>query len=148
MHLGVRFSTTDRELVEAFSRALDFWVTVLDMDWHLADSGNCSIHIVAGPAAMFKPAEVARAQFPDRPAFQGLIAINTKARLSREEQYTVAVHELGHLLGLKHSSSANSVMYFLCFDGPVRLDPADLAALAARHKLRVSGTDAETKAAF
>jgi hypothetical protein len=56
--------------------------------------------------------------------------------LPADELFVTAVHELGHLLGLQHSSNASSVMYFLALDGPVFLDSADLAALATRHRLR------------
>src|SRR5262249_25467687 len=117
-------------------RALNFWATVLEMDWHKENGRNCSIQILAGARSLFQPAEAARAQFPDRPAFQGWIAFNPHERLSEDEKFLVAVHELGHLFGLPHNRSARSVMYFACLEGPVFLDAADLAALAIRHKLR------------
>jgi len=136
MRLGIWLATAEPRLSEAFTRALDFWAGILDMEWHEEHSSNCSIQIVTGPARLFRPAELARAQFPGRPAFQGWIALNPAAAVSDEERYLLAVHEVGHLLGLPHNPSARSVMYFLCFEGPPQLDATDLARLAARHKLR------------
>jgi predicted Zn-dependent protease len=52
--------------------------------------------------------------------------------------YLTAVHEIGHMLGLKHNPSARSVMYYLDLDGSEVLDTRDLAALASHHKLRLS----------
>ena len=137
MHLGVRFSTSNRKLALEFARAMDFWATILDLDWHREDSEDCAIQIVDGHPSLFKPGEIARAQFPGRLSFQGWIAFNQKVSLSRSELFLTAVHELGHTLGLPHNSSAFSTMYFLSLDGPVFLDDADIAALATRHKLRV-----------
>ena len=145
MHLGVRFSASDPLVSEAFARALDFWGTVVEMEWHEENTRSCSLHVVAGPPELFQSKEAARAQFPGSPSFQGWIAINPQVVLSAEEQYLLAVHELGHLLGLHHNPSARSVMYFFCFEGPVRLDGTDLAALAARHKLRVAASSLEVQ---
>lgn len=137
MHLGVRFSTSKPMLPTAFTHSLDFWAEILDIDWFIDNSGNCSIQIVDGQRSLFlTPAQAARAQFPDRPQFQGWIAFNPKLVLSSTEQYAIAVHELGHLLGLPHNPSTASVMYFLLLDGLVSLDGADLANVAARHRLR------------
>lgn len=141
MNLGVRFSTADAGLAADFARAMDFWAAILDMEWHEEDSRDCSIQIVDGEPGLFPSAEVARAQFPGRPAFQGWIAFNPKKDLPRSERYLVAVHELGHLLGLAHNPSARSVMYYLCLEGAVLLDAADLAALAAHHRLRAGRPD-------
>ena len=141
MNLGVRFSTSNPKLTAEFARAMSFWASVLDMNWHEEDSLACSIQVVDGDLGLFKPGEAARAQFPGAPAFQGWIAFNPKVSLPADELFLAAVHELGHLLGLPHSSNASSVMYFLALDGPVFLDRADLAALSARHRLRaVAGT--------
>ena len=140
MDLGVRLSTSNRELSAAFARAMDFWSGILDMGWHLEDGRNCAIQIVDGEPGLFKPAEAARAQFPGSPAFQGWIAFNPRITLSADELFSLAIHEIGHVLGLPHSPNTHSVMYFLALDGPVFLDDGDLAALAAHHKLRGAGT--------
>ena len=135
LNVGVHLGTTP-DNAKAFARALDFWASVLDMEWRIDDSPNCAIHVFSGTHRLFRSAEVARAHVPDRPAFRGLIAINPQAELTAHERYLLAVHELGHIFGLRHNASARSVMYFLCLQGPIHLDASDLAALAARHKLR------------
>ena len=144
MSLGVRFATSDPKLTAEFARAMTFWAGILDMNWHEEDSRACAIQVVDGDPGLFGPAEVARAQFPGTPEFQGWIAFNPKTSLPANELFLTAVHELGHLLGLPHSSNGSSVMYFLALDGPVFLDSADLAALAARHRLR-AGAGIEAK---
>jgi len=136
MDLGVRFSTSNPTLKAEFARAMSFWASILDVDWHEEDSRACAIQAIDGDPGLFRPGEVARAQFPGLPAYQGWIAFNPRVSLPANELFLTAVHELGHLLGLPHSSNASSVMYFLALDGPVFLDRADLAALATRHRLR------------
>ena len=138
MALTVRFSISDPQLTTSFTRALNFWSTVLDMEWRREDSRECSVHVFTGNAGLFRAAESARAQFPDRLSFQGWIAFNPKVSLSEDEQYLVSVHELGHIFGLLHNSSSRSIMFFLGVDGPAWLDAADMAALGARHKLRLN----------
>jgi hypothetical protein len=141
MNLGVRFSESNPTLKAEFARAMSFWASILEMNWHEEDSRACAIQAVDGDPDLFRPGEVARAQFPGLPAYQGWIAFNPRVSLPANELFVTAVHELGHLLGLPHSSNASSVMYFLALDGPVFLDSTDLAALATRHRLRaVAGT--------
>jgi len=143
MDLGVRFSTSNPKLISEFGRAMQFWSGVLEMSWHEENSSACSILVVDGDLSLFLPAEAARAQFPGTPVFQGWIAFNPKVSLAADELYLTAIHEVGHLLGLRHSTNASSIMYFLALDGPVFLDSADLALLAARHNLRgVTGKSA------
>jgi len=136
LRLRVRFSISDPQLTRAFTRALDFWATVLDMEWRSEDGRECSIHVFTGDARLFPAAETARAQFPDGSAFQGWVAFNPKIVLSEDEQYLVSVHELGHIFGLPHNPSARSIMFFLAVPRPFWLNAADVEALAARHKLR------------
>jgi hypothetical protein len=137
MNVGVRFSTSNPVLAAEFARAMDFWAAILEMDWHEENSRNCAMQIVDGRDWLFQHAQVARAQFPEAALFQGWIAFNPRVRSVRSDLFRTAVHEIGHLLGLGHSANASSVMYFLRLDGPLFLDGADLAALAARHKLRL-----------
>lgn len=61
LRLGVRFSTSHSELAAEFTRALDFWATVLDMEWHEDNSRRCAIQIVDGGPDLFIPPQVARA---------------------------------------------------------------------------------------
>jgi hypothetical protein len=136
LRLGVRFSVLNPDLAASVARALNFWSTVLEMEWFIENTRACSIAIVDGNGLPFKPGEVALAQLPGSPAFQGWIAFNPRARLSHTEQYLTAVHEIGHLLGLRHNENARSVMFYLHLEGPLELDTTDLSQLGVRHRIR------------
>ena len=136
MDLGVKFSSSNVELEEQFRQALNFWSQILDMRWHEDDSTSCSIQLVDGTPAILKRTIVARSQFTDWDNFQGWIAFNPVARLNRTELYLTAVHEIGHMLGLRHNPDCHSVMYYLDLEGQEYLDSFDLALLASRHKMR------------
>jgi hypothetical protein len=137
MSLGVKISTSNPVLAHVFRQALDFWSQVVDMSWHEDESNTCAMQLVDGTPAILKTSIVARSQFTEWDNFQGWIAFNPRAPLTAIELYLTAVHEIGHLLGLKHNPSARSVMYYLDLEGSEVLDESDLAMLAGRHKLRV-----------
>jgi hypothetical protein len=137
MNLGVKISTSNPVLAREFRQALDFWSTVVDMHWHEDESNSCAMQLVDGTAAILKTSIVARSQFTEWDNFQGWIAFNPKAPLTNSEMYLTAVHEIGHMLGLKHNPSMRSVMYYLDLEGTEVLDQTDLATLAGRHKLRL-----------
>src|SRR4051812_26671881 len=84
MSLGVRFATSNETLAVEFARALDYWATILEMDWRREDSRKCAIQVLDGQALLFQEGDAARAQFPGRPSFQGWVAFNPKRRLRRE----------------------------------------------------------------
>lgn len=138
MTLGVKFSTSNRSIEREFRKAMDFWSSILEMDWHEDNTSNCSINVVDGTPDILANAVIARSQFPEWDNFEGWVAFDSHAPLSKFEIYVTAVHEIGHLLGLKHNASAFSIMYFLDLEGPEVLDGNDLLALARRHKLRIT----------
>ena len=137
MNLGVRIATANPILRERFKQAVDTWATILDFAWHEDDTRNCSIAVIDGEPDLFQPSSVvARAQMPDRADFRGLIAFNPGQTLSDNELLRVSMHELGHLFGLHHNASANSLMYEMDLEGPGWLEAPDLDALAKNHRLR------------
>jgi hypothetical protein len=123
MDLGVKFSTANPELEQQFRQALSFWAEVLDMRWHEDASSSCSIQLVDGTPEILKRTIVARSQFTDWDNFQGWIAFNPNAQLTNVEMYLTAVHEIGHMLGLKHNPDARSVMYYLDLEGQEHAKP-------------------------
>jgi hypothetical protein len=146
LNLGVRVATANPSLAEQFRRAMDSWASILDLDWHEDDTENCSIQLVDGKRELFQLSVIAaRSQLPDRLDFQGWIAFNPAQTLSEAEMFRIAVHEIGHILGLQHSSNARSVMYGFDLEGLKWLDPTDLAALATHHKLRIATLDKPVK---
>jgi hypothetical protein len=136
--LGVRINTGDALLAQQFARAMDFWASVLDLEWHEVDTDDCAIQLVDGTPSLFDfcLCMSARAQSPDQPLFQGWVAFNPRLKLTTEEMFLDSVHEIGHLLGLQHNSNDSSVMYYFGLEHRVSLDEADLESLAARHALR------------
>jgi hypothetical protein len=146
MDLGVRVATSNLSLAEQFRRALDSWASILDLDWHNDNTQNCSIEVVDGEHDLFQSnAMAARSQLPEWLDFQGWIAFNPAQTLTGPELYRISLHEIGHMLGLPHSSNALSVMYGFDLEGLELLDPADLAALAKHHKLRIANLDQPVK---
>jgi hypothetical protein len=138
LDLAVRISTANEVLAEQFENALEFWTEVLDLDWHVVDSGECSIQLVDGTPPLFNwcICMSARSQLPDRADFQGWIAFNPRYKLSRDEMFLDSVHEIGHVLGLAHNPSDSSVMFSFGEQKSAWLDNSDLDALAVRHSLR------------
>jgi len=132
-------ATANQVLAQQFRRAMDVWASILDLDWHEDNSQNCSIQLVDGERQLFQPSAIAaRSQLPDRLYFDGWIAFNPGQTLSANELYQISLHEIGHVLGLQHSSNAGYVMYSFNLEGQEWLDLTDLAALAEHHKLRIA----------
>ncbi len=141
MSLGVKISTSNPELARQFQNALNFWTKVVDMDWHRDESSSCAIQLVDGTSEIVGPA-VAQTQIPEWKKFQGWIAFDPHASLTNLGMYTAAVHEIGHLLGLKHSQNLNSVMFCNLAVGESKsLDRSDLEQLSFHHKLRLPPAD-------
>jgi hypothetical protein len=138
LRIGVRYDISDRLIVHEFQQAFAFWARVLDVEFYDDQSTSCAMAIVAGTPELLSGMAVARAHLPDRANFQGWIAVDPKAStyLSIGEAIGIWSHEIGHLLGLKHSLSPSSLMYFIDVDSTCTLDAADLRALSRLHGLR------------
>jgi predicted Zn-dependent protease len=102
-----------------------------------------AIILVNAAPELLTEAIAARSQLTDRDNFHGKIAVNPEAAkaMSSAAFFSVAVHRIGHLLGLNHNASSQSIMYFLNVNGTEVLYSKDLLDLSTRHKL---GTGAIT----
>lgn len=137
-NVGVKIDA-DEPWAEGFRRALRFWNTVLTANFHEEnDLSACTVRIIDGGPGVLSGAVAARAQLTDRANFRGKIAVSRTAgkEMSSAEIYASAVHELGHLLGLKHNANSRSIMFFLDVDGTEVLDSQDLQELSKHHQLR------------
>ena len=135
--IGVRFDAGS--LGGAFRWALSFWNTVLTANLHEdKDLNTCAVRIIEGGPDILDHTVVARSHIPDWADFQGKIAVSSEAakHMSRSEMYGTAIHEVGHILGLKHNPSCRSVMYFLNVNGSEALDHEDILELRKHHQLR------------
>lgn len=115
-NIGVKIDAPE-PWADGFRRALRFWNTVLAANLHEeAYLCVCNIRIVDG----------------------ALIAVSQAAAkdMNSAEIYATAVHEIGHILGLKHNVNIHSVMYFLDVDSTVVLDRKDILNLSRHHELR------------
>lgn len=131
--IGVRLATVE---APQYRDALGFWTTVLDIAWHPDDSDQCAVEVVDRPAVMFKTIEVAYA-FRE----SGVIAVNASAHLKPGDSYATAVHEVGHLLGLRHNRSPKSVMFYIDVREDAILDRHDTEILAKLHTLRTKAKE-------
>jgi hypothetical protein len=138
--IGVKIDATG-PWADGFRRALNFWNTVLAANFHEeTDLDACAIRIVNAGPGLLSNAIVARSQLTEWDDFRGKIAVRPEASgtMTSGEIYGTAVHELGHMLGLKHNASSQSVMYFFNVNGTEILDKADILDLSVRHRLRVA----------
>jgi hypothetical protein len=138
MDLGVRLETANPVLAAQFQAAMNFWSTVIDMRWHVDHTEGCAVELLDGHPQLFEDSTVAKSHLTERSGFQGWIAFNPRAPLTRDETFLTAVHEIGHLLGLSHNPDPASVMYYTNRKGSDLLDTADLLSLSALHKLRAT----------
>jgi hypothetical protein len=139
-NIGVRIDAME-PWADEFRRALRFWNTVLTVNFYEDTSlDSCAVRIIEAGPDILNHASVARSQLTEWDTFRGKIAVSPAAakEMSSGEMYGTAVHELGHMLGLKHNQSTQSVMYFLNVNGTEVLDKSDMLDLSACHKLRMA----------
>jgi Matrixin len=136
--IGVKIDARE-PWADGFRQALSFWNTVPAANFHEETNLNvCTVRIIDGSPDILKAGIAARAQLTYWNDFRGKIAVSSVAAkyMGSAEIYSTAVHELGHLLGLKHNANIHSVMYFIDLDGTEFLDSKDISDLKRFHELR------------
>lgn len=110
--IGVKIDVSDPAWAAAFRRALVFWNKVLDVNFHEEKNINaCALRITDGPLVMFGGGFTAFAQFADLDGFEAKIVVLPQVPLSPAGKFVNAVHEIGHIVDLKHNPDPKSVMY-------------------------------------
>src|SRR5580658_2150577 len=110
--IGVKIDVSDPAWAAAFRRALVFWNKVLDVNFHEENNINaCALRITDGPLGMFADGHTAFAQFTDLDGFEAKIVVLPQVPLSPAGKFVNAVHEIGHIVDLKHNPDPKSVMY-------------------------------------
>jgi hypothetical protein len=124
----------------------------LQIGWGAFDTANSGVigyTGVKGTSGDAQPGAVVRLEDPNETqltsdANGGFTYADEDATL-----YQVALHEIGHALGLGDSSDPNSVMYFMLGNSNLQLDDTDIAAITAAYGTQTSmATLATTVAAL
>jgi hypothetical protein len=110
--IGVKIDVSDPAWAAAFRRALVFWNKVLDVNFHEEKNINaCALRITDGPLEMFGGGYTAFAQFTDLDGFEAKIVVLPQVPLRPAGKFVNAVHEIGHIVDLRHNPDPTSVMY-------------------------------------
>jgi hypothetical protein len=110
--IGVKIDVSDPAWAAAFRRALVFWNKVLDVNFYEEKNINaCALRITDGPLEMFADGHTAFAQFTDLDGFEAKIVVLPQVPLSPAGKFVNAVHEIGHIVDLRHNLDPVSVMY-------------------------------------
>jgi Matrixin len=110
--IGVKIDVSDPAWAAAFRRALVFWNKTLDVNLHEEKNINaCALRITDGPLLMFGSGYTAFAQYADLDGFEGKIVVLPQVPFSPAARLVNAVHEIGHVVGLRHNPDPRSVMY-------------------------------------
>jgi hypothetical protein len=110
--IGVKIDVSDPAWAAAFRRALVFWNKILDVNFHEEKNINaCVLRITDGPLAMFDGNYTAFAQAADLDGFEAKIVVLPQVPFSPAATFVNAVHEIGHVVDLRHNPDPRSVMY-------------------------------------
>ncbi len=141
----------------AIARALQTWSEVANISISIVPDGN---QVIGGPGASqgdarfgdirfgaidMAPSELAEAVTPN-PLVSGTLAgdifFNRKVTFTANSLYGVALHEVGHALGLAPSTDPNSVM-FNAFNQNLVLSAGDVSNIQALYGTRSFDLDQE-----
>lgn len=110
--IGVKIDVSDPAWAAAFRRALVFWNKILDVNFHEQKNINaCALRITDGSLWMFEGGYTAFAQSADLDGFEGKIVVLPQVPFSPAARFVNAVHEIGHVVDLRHNPDPRSVMY-------------------------------------
>jgi hypothetical protein len=110
--IGVKIDVSDPAWAAAFRRALVFWNKILEVNFHEEKNIHaCALRVTDGSLWMFEGGYTAFAQSADLNGFEAKIVVLPQVPCSPAARFVNAVHEIGHVVDLRHNPDPSSVMY-------------------------------------
>jgi hypothetical protein len=142
LDIAVHVDTANPRVIEAVSKALDWWSRQLEMSWRFTVSAtDCAIEFRPHawlskqlPGSINSWQEIGGARMPGSPLFDGVIFFlypTMKYDLER-----CFAHEFGHVLGLAHNPDPDSIMFSNTDEAALMLTNRDARLLGRYHSLR------------
>jgi hypothetical protein len=135
LHLDIADCTQNDGWAKPLQAADDRWSPSPAVRVHIVRCGSPHAELSATREHLGSDGTYGRANWrwanSSRHITSASIRFNTYYKMSEGERTSVAVHEVGHVLGLGHRARGNSVMRGIVDPGRTRPDAHDLAQLKA-----------------
>jgi hypothetical protein len=142
LDIAVHVDTSNPRVIEAASKALDWWSRQIEMSWHFTVSPtDCALELRPHawlpkqlPGSINSSQLIGGAHMPGSLQYDGVIFFLYP--MMKYDLERCFAHEFGHLLGLEHNPDAGSIMFLITDEAALRLTKSDVKLLRRYHALR------------
>jgi hypothetical protein len=142
LDIAVHVDTSNPRVIEAASKALDWWSGQLDMSWHFTVSAtDCALELRPHawlskqlPGSINSLQEIGGARMPGSLLYDGVVFFLYP--MMKYDLERCFAHEFGHVLGLEHNPDPGSIMFSNSEEASLTLTNSDAKLLRRYHALR------------